>query len=57
MVWWGKRFHHLLGRQVKMKEETAHFSRTHSWLQFEKKMQIGQELPSQGIKSMYPDFF
>ena len=52
----GQTFHHLLGRQVKMKEEQL-ISAEHTVGYNSKKMQIGQELPSQGIKSMYPDFF
>ena len=54
----GQTFSPFVGTTSKNERGTAHFSRTHSWLQFEKKMQIGQELlPSQRIKSNYPDFF
>ena len=54
----GQTFHHLLGRQVKMKEEQL-ISAENTVGYNSKKMQIGQELPSysQRIKSNYPDFF
>ena len=41
----GQTFHHLLGRQVKMKEEQL-ISAEHTVGYNRKKMQIGQELPS-----------
>ena len=52
----GQTFHHLLGRQVKMKEEQLISAEYTVGYNSQKKMQIGQELPSQGIKSNYPDF-